>query len=97
MLVEVAVPFDAFVDDCYASKFNRYFPLCQKIADTGYQCRIIVLIVGSLGNLHNRFANGLRLTGICGRRARAIAKYCSVSAMIGSRIIWKQRCKATLP
>ena len=36
MLVEVAIPFDVFLNDCYQSKFDKYLPLCQRIGDIGY-------------------------------------------------------------
>ena len=94
LIAEVAVPFDVFLDDCYSNKFDKYFPLSQRIADLGYSCKIFVLLVGSLGLVHRRFVSGLKLLGVSPiQRARAIAKYCSVSAIIGSRIIWKERCK----
>ena len=91
--MEVAVPFDPFAQVCYQTKFDKYLPLCQRIQDLDFQCTIIILIVGSLGSIHSRFVSGLRLAGIPVRRGRAIAKYCSVSAMIGSRLAWKRRCK----
>ena len=97
LLIEVAVPFDPFLNDCYQNKFDKYLPLCQRIQDMGYSCKIIVLIVGSLGNVHPRFVSGLSLSGLPNVRAKSIARYCSISAMIGSKIIWKQRCKAVLP
>ena len=96
LIVEVPVPFDVFVNDCYQSRFNRYLPLCQAITEKGYDCKMIVLIVGSLGSVHCRFVSGLRLIGISTSRAKHIAKYCSVSAMTGSKIIWKQRCRSML-
>ena len=95
LLIEVSVPFDAFVEDCYTNKFNKYLPLCQKIGELGFQCKTLVLVVGSLGSVHSRFSSGLKMAGIPAHRAKAIARYCSISAMIGSRIIWKQRCKNT--
>ena len=97
MLAEVAIPFDVFVNDCYQSKFDRYLPLCQRIDDIGYKCKIIVLIIGSVGNIHKRFVPGLQMLGLSRQNARSVAKYCSVSATIGSRIIWRQRCRAVLP
>ena len=95
LMVEVSVPFDSFVDDCYQSKFNKYLLLCQKINELGYSCKVVVLIVGSLGNVHSRFVSGLKLCGLPASRARGVASFCSVSAMIGSNMIWKQRCRAT--
>jgi hypothetical protein len=96
MIAEVAVPFDVFLEDCYTNKFNKYFPLSQRIVELGYSCKVVVLLVGSLGLVHKRFVSGLNLLGVSPiRRAKGIAKYCSVSATIGSRIIWKQRCRDT--
>ena len=97
MLVEVAIPFDPFINDCYQSKFDRYMPLCQRVSDLGYSCKIVVLIIGSVGNVHNKFVNGLCMLGLSMTRAKATARYCAVSVMIGSRKIWKQRCKQILP
>ena len=96
-IIELAVPFDSFVGESYQMKFDKYLPLCQRISDLGYTCKVIALIVGSLGCVHTRFVSGLRMAGLSAARARAIARYCAVSAMIGSRIIWKQRVKAILP
>ena len=94
LIIEVAIPFDAFINECYQHKFNQYLPLCQRMNDFGYSCRVIVLIIGSLGSVHKRFHGGLKLAGISSVRSKAIARYCSVSAMIGSHIIWKQRCRS---
>ena len=92
--VEVSMPFDVFVHECYQ---NKFIPLTvQAITEKGYDCKIIVLIVASLGSAHCRFVSGLRLIGIPTSSAKRIAKYCSVSTTIGSRIIWKQRCRSML-
>ena len=91
-LVEIAVPFDAFIDVCYASKFDKYLPLCLEINAFGYACRTLVLIIGSLGNVHRRVVSGLKLAGMCNRSARWLAKYLSVSVMIGSSRVWQKRC-----
>ena len=95
-LIEVAIPFDPFINDSYQSKFERYLPLCQRINDLGYECKIAVCIIGSVGNVHNKFISGLRLVGLTAARARALAKYCSISVVVGSRIIWRQRCSHVL-
>lgn len=96
-LIEIAVPFDPFVNESYQAKFDTYLPLCQRIGDLAYECKIVVLIVGSLGSVHNRFVSGLLLLGLTKRCATSTARYCSVSSMIGSRMIWRQRCHAILP
>ena len=64
VLAEVAVPFDVFINDCYQSKFDRYLPLCQRINDIGYDCKVVVLIIGSVGNVHSKFVPGLRMLGV---------------------------------
>ena len=95
VLVEVSVPFDSFVHSCYSDKFNKYLPLCQEINALGYTCRVYVFVVGSLGTVHTKFVPGLKQLGISAVRAKAIARYCSVSAMIGSKQIWQYRCRHT--
>ena len=64
--------------------------------DGGASMTVKGLIVGSLGSVHCRFESGLMLISIPTAKAKRIAKYCSVSVIIGSRIIWKQRCRSTL-
>ena len=96
LIVEVAVPFDPFVPDCYQGKFNKYLPLCQRIQEFGFDCKVIIFIVGSLGSVHDKFVSGMKIAGISIRRAKAIARYCSVSAMIGSLMAWKRRCRESL-
>ena len=95
-IVEVATPYDPFLNDCYDSKFQKYIPLCQRIQETGFHCTVIVLVIGSLGSVHDRFCSGLKLLGLNTQRAKAVARYCSVSSMIGSFIVWRVRCKTVL-
>ena len=90
-IVEISVPFDAFIEDCYEGKFQKYVPLFELLALSGYDAKIIVLIVGSLGHVHRRFTTGVRVLGIPNVMAKSLAKYASVSAMIGSHIIWRKR------
>ena len=46
--------------------------------------------MGSLGLVHNRFVNGLKVIGTTSK-AKAIAKYVSVSAQIGSYLCWSEQ------
>ena len=78
-IVEFSVPFDRFIDLCYQHKFNKYIELCNKCNELGYHTRIIVLIIGSLGLVHNKFVNGLKVIGLTTSKAKAIAKYVSVN------------------
>ena len=92
-IVEFSVPFDRFIDLCYQHKFNKYIELCNKCNELGYHTRIIVLIIGSLGLVHNKFVNGLKVIGLTTSKAKAIAKYVSVSARIGSYVCWSSRMR----
>ena len=92
-LIEFSVPFDGFIDICYNNKFNKYFPLCQEINALGFKTEIIVLIIGSLGNIHYRFTSGLMKLGSSNSDAKKLSRYLSISAIIGSFIVWKLRCK----
>ena len=93
-IIEIAVPFDAFVDTCYKTKFNYYQPLNELISlDTTYSCKTIIIVIGSLGCIHKRVTTGFKLLGFSTRKSKTIARYLSISAMIGSNIIWKMRTR----
>ena len=90
-IIEISNPFDAFINECYDLKFSKYTPLCNSIQNIDYRCTVIVLIIGCLGLVHKRCVKGLQILGMSKARAKALAKYISVSAMIGSRRIWRRR------
>ena len=90
-IVEVALPYDSFIDTCYQQKFNKYMPLCLALSEAGFSTKIIVLVLGSLGHVHRRFISGLKLLGISSQQSKALAQYTSNSAMIGSRRVWERR------
>jgi hypothetical protein len=90
-IVEFANPFDCFLDQCYRGKFDKYMPLCLCLEDAGFHTKIIVLIVGSLGTVHRRVVPGLMLMGLSKSKSKRLAKYLSVSVMIGSRRAWQRR------
>jgi hypothetical protein len=91
IIVEISHPFDSFLEVCYQNKFNKYLPLCTAIQAQLYKCTIVVLIVGSLGTVHHRFVPGLIKFGISKTVAKALAKFIGISAMIGSRRVWRCR------
>ena len=93
MITEIAIPFDPHLQECFGSKFEKYFPLSLEINEFGFYTEITVLLIGSLGSVHNKFTSGLRKNNVNRAEAKYLAKYCSVSAAIGSFAVWKQRCK----
>ena len=74
------------------TKVMKYQALVNTISELGYRCRLLVFIFGSLGHVHKLVVRGLRLLGMPKKEAKRLAKYCSVSAIIGSRHIWRRRC-----
>ncbi len=55
-------------------------------------CKLITLVFGSLGHVHKNVTKGLQLGGLQKKQAKNLAKFGSVSAIIGSMQIWKRRC-----
>ena len=94
-VVEISTPFDAFINQCYQTKFDYYLPLCELInVDTLYTCKTVVIIIGATGCVHNKVIAGLKMLGISTRKSKAVAKYLSLSAAIGSKLVWQMRVKA---
>ena len=57
------IPFTVQYDKCYNKKFSKYFPLSMNLCELGYRSNVVVLVVGSLDNVHNRFVGGLKRVG----------------------------------
>ena len=93
-VIEISNPFDTFVEQCYQHKFNKYMPLCLLLNDAGFLTKIIVIVVGSLGTVHRRVVPGLTLLGLPKKTCKHLAKYMSISTMIGSRRVWARRSYA---
>ena len=54
-VVEISTPFDAFINQCYQTKFDYYLPLRELInVDTLYTCKTVVIIIGATGCVHNK-------------------------------------------
>ena len=92
LMVEVGCVFDLYMGQAFQEKYLQYQPLLQIITTFGYTCRYSVLIFGSLGHVHKCTTRGLRIAGMARKKAKQVAKYCSVSAIIGSLAVWRRRC-----
>ena len=92
-IIEISTPFDSFLETCYNQKFNKYLPLSLELNDLGFRSKIFVLVIGSLGHVHRRFVSGLKNIGFSQTESKFLAKYCSISVIIGSYKAWKFRCK----
>ena len=68
----------------------------MELNDLGYRSKIFVFIIGSRGHVHRRFVSGLKNIGFSLTESEYLAKYLSISVIIGSYKIWKFKCKFNL-
>ena len=91
-ILEVGCTFDHSLEEAFLTKVLKYQRLKDVITQMGYECKLLVFIFGSLGNVHKSVVRGLQIAGLPKPTAKALAKFCSVSVIIGSRHIWRRRC-----
>ena len=91
LLLEIGCVFDLYMEIAFNDKIIKYQPFLEILRDLGYQCKLIVIILGSLGHVHNRVLSGLRLAGLSSRKSKQLGKLCSISAVIGSLALWRMR------
>ena len=91
-ILEIACTFDPSLEEAFMTKVIKYQPLLNTISELGCRCRLFVFIFGSLGHTHRLVVRGLQQLGMPKKGAKRLAKYCSVSAITGSRHIWQRRC-----
>ena len=91
-VLEMACTFDLSLEEAFMTKVIKYQPLLHIISELGYRCRLFVFVFGSLGHTHRLVVRGLQQLGMPKKQAKGLAKYCSVSSIIGSRHIWRRRC-----
>ena len=84
--------FDYSLEEAFLAKVLKYQLLKNEIEQLGYNCKLLVFIFGSLGHVHRLVVRGLQTAGIPKPKAKALAKFCSISVIIGSRHIWRRRC-----
>ena len=96
LILEVGCVFDMYMGQAYHDKHSKYQPLLGIITSLGYRCRLSVLIFGSLGHVHKLTTTGLTIAGMTKSSAKQLAKYCSVSAVLGSLSVWRRRCHVHL-
>ncbi len=87
-VLEIACTFDSSMEEAFMTKVIKYQPLLNVISEIGYRGRLLVFIFGSLGHTHRLVVRGLQQLGMPKKRAKQLAKYCSLSAIIGSRHIY---------
>ena len=91
-ILEVGCTFDHSLEEAFLTKMLKYQQLKQTISQLGYKCTLLGFIFGSLGHVHKLVVRGLQIAGLSKRKAKQLARYCSISAIIGSRSVWRRRC-----
>ena len=76
-------PLDSFSEQSRRGLFNQL--LEQTVSRISYNCKLLVYIFGSLDHVHKLIVRGLQMSAPPKRRAKQLARYCSVSAIIDSR------------
>ena len=92
-IIEISTPYDSFIDIKYQSKFDKHFPLTLEISEFDFTAEVIVLVIGSCGLVHKNVVSGLTKCNVPKYEAKFLAKFCSISSIIGSYRVWKRRCK----
>ena len=92
-IIEVTVCFDMYMEQSYRGKLNRYHDLRAALVKAEYSTDYYVMCFGSLGCVHKDVRGNLRKLGMTHEDTKATMKWQGVLEMIGSNIIWKNRCK----
>ena len=87
LILEVGCVFDLYMDQAFQDKHAKYQPLLGIISNLRCRCRFAILIFGSLGHVHKLTMSGLRIAGMTKSKAKQLAKFCSVSAVLGSDVL----------
>ena len=53
-LVDVACPYDYYIQSAFNQKMDHYNQLCLSLKSMDYHSKVLPLIVGSCGIIHNK-------------------------------------------
>ena len=91
-MVDVACPYDFYIQSAFNQKMDHYNGLCLSIRNMNYQCEVIPLVVGSCGIIHNRCLPYLIKLGLPKCQAKGLCKYSCNSNILFARSLWTRRC-----
>ena len=91
--VEVTVCYDLYFDQAFDGKNARYTPLCNILNANGFDTKLIVLCLGSLGSIRKDVWSALRCFKPKKQELKRLLKWCSISCIIGSNYTWRHRVK----
>ncbi len=91
-VLEIACTFDSSMEEAFMIKVIKYQPLLNIISERLSEPITYFHIWQSIGHTHRLVVRSLQQLGMPKKRTKRLAKYCSLSAIIGSRHIWRRRC-----
>lgn len=87
-ILEVCCSFDYSMEQAFAAKLLKYQTLVSRLNSLGYQCKLVVLIFGGLGQVDSTC---VQIAGLHRTKAKHLARSCSVPAVMGSLAVWIRR------
>ena len=94
-IIDIACPYDLYVESIYTKKIEKYECLKQLLSEKGYYCVIDAIVIGSLGAVHNKALSILLNMNMNKKKSKGLMKWCSTSNIIHAKKIWDIRCRLT--
>ena len=91
-LVDVACPYDYYIQSSFNQKMDHYNELCLSLNRMNHHCEVLPLIVGSTGLIHRKCLPYLIKLGLSKGSAKGLCKFSSNSNILFARSIWSRRC-----
>ena len=92
-IIEITVCYDLYLDTAAAAKVQRYQMLVDYLIRNGYSVNLYVLCFGSLGSVHSDVWKYMRRFTTNITSIKGVLKWCSISNIIGSNYIWRNRVR----
>ena len=95
-IIKVTACFDMYLEQSYKGKPNKYQDLKAALEQAGFLTGYYVMCFWSSGLVHKDVRGNLRKLGVNHDDTKATMKWCGVSNIIGSNIIWKIVAKKSM-
>ena len=92
-IIDIACPYDIYLESAYKQKMLYYNTLKQEIVESGYECNICAIVIGSIGTVHKDALATLKKLRMPKSRSKGFLKWASTSNIIAAKIIWNVRCR----
>ena len=94
LIIDVACPYDLYIENTYKHKISYYQCLKKIFTEAGFEANVeAIIIIGSLGTVHNKALNVLTNQNMNKRKAKGLLKWCSTSNIISAKQLWNIRCR----